>query len=625
MDKPLEKVVAESMQKKAKEKTKRHTKIVCTIGPSVDSPERLDALIAAGMDIARLNFSHGSHSEHGKRIMMLKAARKRAEKGLAIMLDTKGPEIRIGAMDKTLSLKEGDALVLTSHENLTTKDRNQWQELFMTDLPIAGSCLIEPACVVQDLSIGNQVLFDDGKIGSTVLAIEQECVLLRIDNKGELSSRKGVNIPSVSLSLEALTEKDKADIRFGIECQVDLIAASFVRSGRHMREIKALIRAEGADIPVLAKIENQEGVDHFDEILQESDGIMIARGDLGVELPLSQVPNLQKMMIRKTYLAGKPSITATQMLESMVEQPRPTRAEVSDVANAIYDSTSAVMLSGETAMGRYPIEVVELMSQVIEEAEKHAPFDSFVKELMDHHIKDVGSCIALAAVKTAQHSDAKAIFSFSRTGRTARLISRLRPFTPVLAYTSSDAIYHQLSLCWGVIPFLGPEIGTIDEGFNKMAAHAQKIGLLEHGDTVITTAGIPFGKNAATNLMMLECIGDVLFKAGQGYGKEIVSAPFIIDEGQKKELLKGKAVLVTHFTQQCSERLREAKAIILENDYGDLVSPQILREFAQTYEVSILWNAFGAKTALKKVFLSDKAKKSPWVRVDPHKRLILAT
>lgn len=613
------------MQKNNKNQNKkRHTKIVCTIGPSVDAPESLDALIEAGMDIARLNFSHGTHSEHGKRIMMLKAARKRAEKGLAIMLDTKGPEIRIGVLKSPLSLQEGDYLLLAPRNLQNIED---FQELFSLEKPPIGCCKIEPACVIEDLSEGNQVLFDDGKVSSTVLKLEKGCALVRIENEGVLTSRKGVNVPSVSLSLEALTEKDKEDIRFGIECQVDLIAASFVRSARHMREIKAFIRQEGAEIPVLAKIENQEGVDHFDEILQASDGIMIARGDLGVELPLSQVPNLQKMMIRKTYLAGKPSITATQMLESMVQQPRPTRAEVSDVANAIYDSTSAVMLSGETAMGRYPIAVVELMSQVIEEAEKHAPFDSFVQELMDHHIKDVGSCIALAAVKTAQHSDAKAIFCFSRTGRTARLISRLRPYTPILAYTSSEAIYHQLSLCWGVIPYLGPEIPSLDEGFSKMASHAQKLGLLEHGDTVITTAGIPFGQNAATNLMMLECIGDVLFKAGGGHGKEIVSAAFVVDEGQEAKAFKDKAVLVTHFTEQCKERFQSAKAIILENDYDDITSPQILKEFALNQEISILWNAFGAKTALKKAFSSEKKEmqKSPWLRVDPHKRLILSS
>lgn len=625
-----------NLEEMEKNQSKRHTKIVCTIGPSVDTPQQIDALIEAGMNVARLNFSHGSHAEHGKRIAMLKAARQRASKDLAIMLDTKGPEVRLGQFDGVVSFEKGDFLILsTQGADSDIKDAKKYFSVFETadtnKHVIAAICPIEPQSIIEDISRGDCLLFDDGKFSSKVCQIHEGLVLVQLDNPGQLTSRKGVNIPDVSLSLEALTEKDREDIRFGIECQIDYIAASFVRSARHMQEIKEFIRQEGGDIPVLAKIENQEGVDNFDAILQVSDGIMIARGDLGVELPLSKVPNLQKVMIQKCCRAGKPSITATQMLESMIHAPRPTRAEVSDVANAIYDSTSAVMLSGETAMGKYPVEVVRLMSEVITESEKHAPYTSCLQDLHNHHNQDVSSCIALAAVKTAKHSDAKAIFCFSRTGRTARLISRLRPSTPILVYTPNKVTYHQLSLCWGITPTCGPEIAHLDAGFEKLAAVAQQLGIVEQGDTVLMTAGLPFAQNAASNLMLLECIGDVLFKAGDSYGSETICAPFIIDEGQEFSEFEGKAVLISRFSESCAKRFAKAKALILENTFTDITSAVLLKSFAKKQGVSVLWNAFGAETALKAALTlhSDSNKggfvKIPWIRLDPHKRLILAS
>lgn len=469
-----------------------HTKIICTIGPSVASVEMILELMKAGMNVARLNFSHGTHAEHGKVIELLKEARKIAGKPLAIMLDTKGPEIRLGKVQKGgVELHPGQKVWLVKEKIEGTAEA----------LPIV------PAYVLDSIQVGTRILIDNGYIASNVIEKNDKGVLIQIENHGHVSSSKGVNVPNVTLPLPALTETDQHDIQFGIEQDVDSIAASFVRSQETVLLIKKLLyEQKKSAIQVIAKIENSAGIENFDSILQVADGIMIARGDLGVEIPLSQVPRLQKMMIHKCYLAGKPVVTATQMLESMIHQPRPTRAEVSDVANAIYDSSSAVMLSGETAIGKYPLETVRIMKSVIIETED----DFNYGELFDQHARipctDVPSAVTLSSVKTANSLNARAIFTFTHSGMTARLISRLRPKMPIIALTPNPKTYQQLALNWGIIPVLATHSSTIDEAFQEASEFAKKAGLVKENDVVVLTTGTPFFMTGTTNTILVEYI-----------------------------------------------------------------------------------------------------------------------
>ncbi len=466
------------------------TKIICTIGPAVNSYEKILELIHAGMNVARLNFSHGTHAEHLKVIDMLKKARAEQKVPLAIMLDTKGPEIRIGkiAQDK-MALVAGQKLLLVKEEV-----EGDFQRLN-----------VHPAIVFDHLEVGVKILFDDGNITSRVIEILPHGALVEIENSGILKSRKGVNIPGVDIELPAMTSQDVEDLVFGCAQDVDLIAASFIRSADHVREIKQLLAEQGnPEILVIAKIENSQGVRNFESILQAADGIMVARGDLGVELPLKQVPSLQKMMIRKCYQASKPVITATQMLESMIQNPRPTRAEVSDVANAIYDSTSAVMLSGETAVGLYPIEAVKMMKSIAMEAEKDFDYRTFFQHLSEIDLNDISTSVALASVRTAYCSHACAIFVFTSSGLTTRHVSRFRPQMPIIALTSNHKLYHQMALSWGVLSMEPYAAKNIQEAFARTVELAQQHELVHKGDLVIVTAGSPFGISGTTNMMLVE-------------------------------------------------------------------------------------------------------------------------
>jgi len=469
-----------------------HTKIICTIGPAVASIELILELMKAGMNVARLNFSHGTHAEHGKVIAMLKEARAIAGRPLAIMLDTKGPEIRLGKVQK------GGV------------ELHPLQKIWLVKEKIEGNneaLPIVPAYVLDSIEVGTRILIDNGYIASTVIDKTEAGVLIQIENHGHVTSSKGVNVPNVTLPLPALTETDTHDIEFGIDQDVDSIAASFVRSQETVLLIKELLQKKNKSaIQVIAKIENSAGIDNFDAILEVADGIMIARGDLGVEIPLSRVPRLQKMMIRKCYLAGKPVVTATQMLESMIHQPRPTRAEVSDVANAIYDSSSAVMLSGETAIGKYPLECVRIMKSIITEAED----DFNYAELFDQHAKilcnDVQSAVTLASVKTANSLNVKAIFTFTHSGQTARLISRLRPKMPIIALTPNPKTFQQLALNWGIIPVLATHSTNIDEAFQEASDFAKRAGYVLPDDVVVLTTGTPFFMAGTTNTILVERI-----------------------------------------------------------------------------------------------------------------------
>ncbi|CCB85984.1 MULTISPECIES: pyruvate kinase [Parachlamydia] len=578
------------------------TKVICTIGPSVNSLEKIQALIQAGMNVARLNFSHQTHKEHLETIQLLKQARTNLNTPLAIMLDTKGPEIRLGRIkDQERLLKPGQKWLLV--KEIIEGDSNQ--------------VTITPPEIIDQLTVGMQVLFDDGYISSRVVEVTSNGVLVEIFNGGLIRSGKGVNIPNTSLNLPALTDHDIADIRFGCEQDIDIIAASFIRSAEHVLTIKRLLEQEKkSSILIIAKIENSEGVQNFDSIVKVADGIMIARGDLGVEVPLSLVPKLQKMMIRKCYIAGKPSVTATQMLESMIHNPRPTRAEVSDVANAIYDSTSAVMLSGETAIGHYPIEAVTMMKEIIKETEED--FDHY------HHFSmqtpyisnDVPTAVSLATVKISHTANAKAIFTFTNSGGTARLLSRLRPPMPIIALTPNEKCYNQMALNWGVIPCKEAEpVKNIQDAFKQISSFALEKGHVNSGDLVLVTAGSPFGFTGTTNMMIVESIGDVLVRGMVGFGPRVHGNICFALSSDSKEVyeVKGKLLVITNCDESYLPLIKESLGVILENFPNDKTSEQFLKKMMESLHKPYLCQAAHATRILKE---------GGMVTLDPEKKII---
>ncbi len=577
------------------------TKIVCTIGPSVSSVDKMIDLMKVGMNVARLNFSHGTHAEHINTINNLKEARRYLGQPLAIMLDTKGPEIRLGPIVNHMVYLSAGA------EWLLVKESIEGDEVRVS---------ITPSYILDQLEKGMRVLFDDGYISSQVIDILPEGVLVKIDNAGAVKSRKGVNIPNASLNLPAVTEKDIEDIKLGCLHDVDIIAASFVRSAEHVLMIKKLLAAEKKpDILILAKIENSEGVQNFDSIVQVADGIMIARGDLGVEVPLCQVPRLQKMMIRKSYLAGKPAVTATQMLESMIVNPRPTRAEASDVANAIYDSTSSVMLSGETAVGKYPIETVQMMHSIIQDAEDDFNYKAFFGELGSVVYHDVPSAVTLATVKTSYSSNATCIFAFTTNGSTARLLSRFRPKMPIIAMTPNEKCYHQLAFYWGITPYYNADSTTYAEAFEKISDFAVKLGYASYGDLVLVTAGSPFGVSGTTNMMMVESIGDVLVRANIGYGRRVHGhiAMVLSSDSPKEYTVRGHVLVMTKCDLSYLHLIREAAGIILQNHVDDHESESYAKELSFQLDIPVLIRADAAFRLLKEGQL---------VTLDPEKALV---
>ncbi len=563
------------------------TKIICTIGPSVKSLDKIIALIEAGMSVARLNFSHGTHAEHLETINLLKEARAKLKCPLAIMLDTKGPEIRLGKIkNKEFPAQAGDRLILVP-------------ELIEGD---SKRISLTPVHILEQLVSGAKLLFDDGYISATVIGPKDNGVEIEISNSGLIRSGKSVCVLDLPLDLPAVTDKDVDDIIFGCQQDVDIIAASFVCTADDVLTIKKLLaQQKKSEILVCAKIENREGVHNFDTIVQVADGIMIARGDLGIQVPLSEVPKLQKMMIRKCYLAGKPSVTATQMLESMITNPRPTRAEASDVANAIYDSTSAVMLSGETAIGRYPIEAVNTMRTIVEEAEK----DFNYREFFDHHAPlvyhDVPSAVTLSAVKTAYSSHAKAIFAFTSGGTSARLVSRMRPSMPIVAMTSIEPTYHKLAFNWGVTPVLSDESKNIQEAFAKISEYALNNKIVSYGDLVVITAGSPFGVAGTTNMMIVESIGEVLVRGHIGVGERVHGniSMVMTAESKKPYAVQGQILVITQCDDSYLPLIKESKGVILQNHIDDLASEQYLEEVAKKWEKPILTRADGALQILK--------------------------
>lgn len=468
----------------------KKTKIVCTLGPSSQTVEQLVKMIEAGMNVARFNFSHGTHEEHLERFNALKAARKIANKPVAILLDTKGPEIR------THDMVDGAVLLETGKEvRIAMTQVEGTAERFSISYPE----------LINDVSIGSRVLVDDGLVSLEVIAIDKENneIVTRVENSGVIKNKKGVNVPNVSVNLPGITPKDEADIRFGIAQGIDFIAASFVRRASDVLEITKILEEENAThIQIIPKIENQEGVDNIDEILAVSHGLMVARGDLGVEIPTEEVPIVQKMLIKKCNAVGKPVITATQMLDSMQRNPRPTRAEAGDVANAIFDGTDAVMLSGESAAGDYPLEAVQTMANICARTER-ALQNERVFDLKQFK-NDLTEAIGRSVGHNARSLGIGTIVAATDSGHTARMISKYRPNANIIAMTPKETTQRTLSLVWGVSAVLTAEFQSTDEIFNQANEHAKATQFAEVGETIIVTAGVPVGKVGATNMLKLQ-------------------------------------------------------------------------------------------------------------------------
>lgn len=454
----------------------RRTKIVCTMGPDENDYELLLKL-AKTMDVARFNFSHGNHEEHLSRLEMLRKARKEVGRPIAALLDTKGPEIRTGVLEggNKITLQEGDEITLTTEEVVGTK-----QKIY-----------INYEHLHEDVKPGNVILIDDGLIGLEVLSVDGQEIHCKVTNGGELGERKGVNVPNVPIQLPSITEKDIEDIRFGIAEEFDFIAASFVRSADAIRQIRALLDEAGSQMKIIAKIESQEGLDNLDAIIDEADGIMVARGDLGVEVEARRLPHLQKEIIEKCNFHGKLVITATQMLDSMIRNPRPTRAEVTDVANAVENGTDAVMLSGETANGKYPVEAAEMMASIVEYSEQFLDYKQFKTRLVERTVyESIGNAVCAASVTTAHELQAKAIVAPTLTGVTASMIAKYRPRTQIFALSPSQVTTRQMMLYWGVTPVWARRAETTDELFESSLEELKSMGYVDSGDLCIITAGV---------------------------------------------------------------------------------------------------------------------------------------
>lgn len=472
----------------------RKTKIICTVGPATDDESVMRELMINGMNVARFNFSHGDYPTHQKRFEMVKKLRDELGLPIATLLDTKGPEIRLGKFvdDKPVEIFDGDIYTLTTDDVLST---NKIGSISFKNLP-------------KDISVGTQILINDGVIELRAEKVTGSEIMCRIIHGGMLSNNKGINVPGVKLSMPYLNDNDMNDLEFGAKMGFDFIAASFVRSSADINYLRKFTQSLGwFNVKIIAKIENSDGVDNIDEIIEASDGIMIARGDMGVEIPFEKIPAIQKALIKKGYKAGKQVITATQMLESMITNPRPTRAEITDVANAIYDGTSAIMLSGETAAGAFPIETVKTMALIAETTENNIDYKHrFLNSKTDQN-NSIADAIAHATVTTAHDLNAEAIITVTKGGGTARLISKYRPQAMIIGCTTSDVVCRQMNLSWGVIPYVIDEKTNTDELFAAAVETAEQRRLVEVDDIVVITAGVPIGMSGTTNLMKVEKIG----------------------------------------------------------------------------------------------------------------------
>lgn len=477
----------------------RKTKIIATMGPATDDDQILRDLMLSGMNVARFNFSHGNYSDHQERFERVVRIREELGLPIATMMDTKGPEIRLGTFENPVEIFDGDTFILTTDDIIGD---NTKASISFKGLPL-------------DLDINNTIYINDGLIELKVQKITKTDIICKVIHGGMLSNNKGVNVPNVSLSMPYLSEKDMSDLEFGAKMGYDFIACSFVRTGADIDYLKKFIKSIGWTTPrIIAKIENMEGVNNIDEIIHTADGIMVARGDMGIEIPFEQIPAIQKTLIRKGYMAGKQVVTATQMLESMISNPRPTRAEITDVANAIYDGTSAIMLSGETAAGKFPVEAVKTMSSIAKTTENDIDYKNQLHERESSYDTDLNitNAISHATVTTAHDINAKAIITVTKSGTTARRISKFRPSCPIIGGTTSEIVCRQMNLSWGVTPMLIEEQNNSDELFQHSVDMAKQKGYVNNDDVVVITAGIPLGQSGTTNMLKVE-------KVSNGYNK----------------------------------------------------------------------------------------------------------
>ena len=534
----------------------RKTKIICTLGPSTDKGDVLRELIANGMNVARFNFSHGSYEEHGGRLANLKALREELGKPVAALLDTKGPEIRLKEFKNGVEMLEaGQTFTLTTREVEGTKE----------------ICSITYKDLPHDVHEGGTIMLDDGLIMLRIEKVTDTDITCTVLNSGKIKTKKGVNVPGVHLSMPYLSQKDREDIIFGIQNGFDFIAASFVRTAQDVYDIRNLLNEYDSNIRIIAKIENREGVNNIDSILAAADAVMVARGDLGVEIDFTELPGIQKNIIDRSFSFGKPIVTATQMLDSMMVNPRPTRAEISDVANAIYDGTSAIMLSGETAAGAYPVEALKTMSAIAERTENEPHYrDERFKDAAHGQIS-VSDATAHAACLTARDVNAAAIVTVSESGNTARLLSKYRPTQPIIACVMNEQVQRQLSLSWGITSLLMGPAKSTDELIEMSTALAQKNGYLHNGELAVVTAGVPVGVSGTTNMIKIHMVGNCL-STGVGVGREnadLTSASGkacvcrTLDEVRAK-FKPGMVLVVPSTTNEMLEYVRDAAALVVE-------------------------------------------------------------
>ncbi|WP_295583367.1 pyruvate kinase [uncultured Oscillibacter sp.] len=534
----------------------RKTKIVCTLGPATDREGVLREMILAGMNVARFNFSHGSHEEHKVRLETLKALREELGRPVAAMLDTKGPEIRLKSFaNGSVQLTAGEEFTLTTEDVPGDEHR----------------CAITFGDLPGDVKEGDTILLDDGLVRLTVLETTATNIRCRVENDGVMKDKKGVNVPGVRLNMPYMSQRDREDILFGVEQGFDYIAASFVRSAADVREIRSVLDQAGSGIRIIAKVENQEGISNLPEILAVADGIMVARGDLGVEIDFTEIPVLQKQMIAQCVARGKPVITATQMLDSMMENPRPTRAEITDVANAIYDGTSAIMLSGETAAGKYPVEAVRTMDAIARKTETNV--DEMVRPLkvMGKERLSITAATAHAACTTAMDIGADAILTVSQRGVTAQMVSRFRPGTTVVALLLDPQVQRQMALYWGVEPMTMPYASNTDELVDLAVQTAVDAGVVKQGDLVVVTAGVPVGVTGTTNMIRVHQVGGSLVNA-VGIGDQKIGGRLCVCrslEEVEEKFQPGDVLVVPYTTNELLPYIRQAAAVISEEASAD--------------------------------------------------------
>lgn len=530
----------------------RKTKIICTLGPATDDENIIRELMLQGMNVARFNFSHGDYKQHSQNMNYIRKIREELNLPVAALLDTKGPEIRIGSFaDGTVTLHKGQVFTLTNQEVMGDEHR----------------VTISYKGLIHDVKLGTRILIDDGLITLEVVKITDTDLICTVLNEGVISNHKGVNVPGIQLHMKFISKQDYEDILFGIEQGFDFIAASFTRCAEDILQIRRILQEKKCNsINIIAKIENLQGVENIDEIIRVSDGIMIARGDMGVEIPLEEVPVIQKMIIRKVYSAGKQVITATQMLDSMMKNPRPTRAEATDVANAIYDGTSAIMLSGETAAGLYPIESLQTMVRIAKRAEEDIDYNAKFKLRESMQYQDITNAISHATCTTAIDMNATVIITVTKSGKTARMISKYRPNCPIIGCSTYDYVCRQLNLSWGVTPLLIQEEVNTDELFQHAMEQVEKAGYIKKGEIAVITAGVPLGVSGTTNLIKVQIAGKVIL-CGEGVIEKTVSGRLCVCHSIQEvrdEFKEGDILVIEETCNEIVSQLKGAKGLIVE-------------------------------------------------------------